>query len=66
MGKKESDLARRKAAECMALAARAHMEERSTVLMAMARSWMTLANQMDRLAGTRAKASPARATSRSR
>ena len=54
--KKESDLARKKAAECMALAARATMEERSTVLMAMARSWMTLANQMDRLAGTRAKA----------
>ena len=51
-------MARRKAAECMALAARATIEERSAVLMAMARSWMTLANQMDRLAGTRAKVSP--------
>lgn len=52
---KESNLARQKAAECMALAAKARLEERSAVLMAMARSWMTLANQMDRLEATRAR-----------
>ena len=57
MGKgKEGDLARKKAAECMALAAKSGIAERSTVLMAMARSWATLANQMDRLEGTRVKA----------
>lgn len=44
--------ARKKAAECMALAANESAEERSAVLMAMARSWMTLANQMDRLEAT--------------
>ncbi len=46
---KEGDSARKKAAECMALAAKASVEEHSNILRAMARSWMTLANQMDRL-----------------
>ena len=36
----------------MALAANESIEERSAILMAMARSWMTLANQMDRLEAT--------------
>ena len=57
---KEASLARKKAAECMALAAKDRTGERSTVLMAMARTWMTLANQIDRLEGTRAKAHPAK------
>ena len=43
------DAARKAAAECMALAAKEAAGERGSVLMAMARSWMTLANQMDRL-----------------
>ena len=44
--------ARKKAVECMALAAQEDAGERSAVLTAMARSWMTLANQMDRLEAT--------------
>jgi hypothetical protein len=36
----------------MALAAKEAAGERSAVLMAMARSWMTLANQMARLEAT--------------
>jgi hypothetical protein len=52
---KEAVSARKKAAECLSLAAKSRGEERSAVLMAMARSWMTLANQMDRLEATRAK-----------
>ena len=43
-----ADAARLKSAECAALAAGAS-EKRSSVLLAMARSWLTLANQMDRL-----------------
>ena len=46
---KKGDSARKKSAECMALAAKAAVEERSNILRAMARSWMALANQMDRL-----------------
>jgi hypothetical protein len=46
------DAARKAAAECMALAAKEAAGERSAVLMAMARSWMTLANQMARLEAT--------------
>lgn len=61
---KDAALARKKAVECMALAAKARKEtrteERSAVLMAMARSWVTLANQMDRLEATSAKAKPAK------
>ena len=61
---KDAALARKKAVECMALAAKARKEtrteERSAVLMAMARSWVTLANQMDRLEATTAKARPGR------
>lgn len=52
---KDADAARRKAAECMALAAKGRNEERSAILMAMARNWMTLANQMDRLEAGRAR-----------
>jgi hypothetical protein len=55
---KDAVLARQKAVQCMTLAANARTEERSAVLMAMARSWITLANQMDRLEATRAKAHP--------
>lgn len=62
---KDADLARKKAAECMALAAKARIEERSAVLTAMARSWMTLANQMDRLEGTRAHANAVKRSGRS-
>lgn len=40
--------ARLKSAECTTLAADASVQ-RGTVLLAMARSWLTLANQMDRL-----------------
>ena len=52
---KEGDSARKKSAECMALAAKASVEERSNILRAMARSWMTLANRMDRLEATKIK-----------
>jgi hypothetical protein len=52
---KEAVSARKKAAECLALATKARGEERSAVLKAMARSWMMLANQMDRLEATQAK-----------
>ena len=62
---KDADMARRKAAECMALAAKTRLEERSSVLLAMARSWMTLANQMDRLDGTRARVPAGKRSARS-
>ena len=45
--------ARKQAAECMKLAANASCEERSEILRAMARSWLTLANQIDRLASNK-------------
>jgi hypothetical protein len=45
----DGDSARQQAAECMRLAGKASCEERSDILRAMARSWTTLANQMDRL-----------------
>jgi hypothetical protein len=61
---KDAVLARKKAVECMTLAAKAPVEERSAVLMAMARSWITLANQMDRLEATRAKINPGKRRSR--
>jgi hypothetical protein len=46
---RDGDSARKQAAECMKLAVKASCEERSDILRAMARSWTTLANQMDRL-----------------
>ena len=46
---KDGNAARKKAFECMTLAAEASSDERRDILRAMARSWMTLANQMDRL-----------------
>lgn len=61
---KDAASARKKAAECMAQAAEDRIQERSLILKAMARCWMTLANQIDRLEGTRAKARPARRSSR--
>jgi hypothetical protein len=45
----DGDSARKRAVECMALANKVSDEERSAILRAMARSWMTLATQMDRL-----------------
>ena len=49
---KDGDAARKKAADCMTLAAKASSDERRDVLRAMARSWATLANQMDRFEAT--------------
>ena len=49
----DGDSARKQAAECMKLAVKASCEERSDILRAMARSWTTLANQMDRLESNR-------------
>ena len=46
------DTARKKAADCMTLAAKASSDERRDMLRAMARSWATLANQMDRFEAT--------------
>lgn len=63
---KEAVIARKKAAQCVALAAREPMAERSAVLMAMARSWVTLANQMDRLECTRAPVDSAKRRVRKR
>ena len=57
--------ARKKAAECMARAANESIEERSAVLMAMARSWMTLANQMDRLEAMNILKRPSKRSGRS-
>ena len=45
---KGGDAARKKAADCMTLAAEVSSDERRDMLTAMARSWATLANQMDR------------------
>ena len=45
---KGGDAARKKAADCMTLAAEASSDERRDMLRQMARSWATLANQMDR------------------
>ena len=50
---KDGDAARKKAADCMTLAAKASSDERRDMLRAMARSWATLANQMDRFEATR-------------
>ena len=50
---KDGDSARKRAVECMALATKTSIEERSDILRAMARSWMTLAAQLDRLAATK-------------
>ena len=44
---KDGDAARKKAADCMTLAAKASSDERRDIFRAMARSWVTLANQMD-------------------
>ena len=49
---KGGDAARKKAADCMTLAAKASSDERRDMLRAMARSWATLANQMDRFEAT--------------
>lgn len=49
---KNGTTARKRAAECMALAAKATGQQR-TLLMAMARSWATLGNQIDRLSHIR-------------
>ena len=49
---KDGDAARKKAADCMTLAAKASSDERRDMLRAMARSWATLANQMDRFEAT--------------
>lgn len=49
---KDGDSARKKAVECMTLADKSSGEERSGILRAMARSWMTLATQFDRLEAT--------------
>ena len=43
------DSARKRAVECMTLANKTFTDERSEILRAMARSWVTLATQMDRL-----------------
>ena len=45
---KDGDAARKEAADCIMLAAEASSDERRDMLRAMARSWMTLANQMNR------------------
>ena len=50
---KNGKAARKKAADCMTLAAKASSDERRDMLRAMARSWVTLANQMDRFEATR-------------
>ena len=49
---KDGDAFRTKAADCMTLAAKASSDERRDVLRAMAPSWVTLANQMDRFEAT--------------
>ena len=49
---KDGNAARKKAVECMTLAAKASSDECRDILRAMARSWVTLANQMDRLEAT--------------
>ena len=51
----DGDSARKRAVECMTLAAKTSVKERSDVLRTMARSWMTLAIQMDRLEATKIK-----------
>ena len=48
----DGDAARKRAADCMTLATKASSDERRDMLRAMARSWATLANQMDRLDAT--------------
>ena len=45
---KDGKAARKKAFEFMTLAAKAPSDERRDILSAMARSWVTRANQMDR------------------
>ena len=45
---KDGNAARKKAFDCMTLAAKAPSDERREILRAMARSWVTRANQMDR------------------
>jgi hypothetical protein len=49
---RDADAARRSAVECIALANESTIGERSHILRAMARSWVTLAIQMDRLQAT--------------
>ena len=46
---KDGNAARKKAVEFMTLAAKAPSDECRDILRAMARSWVTLASQMDRL-----------------
>ena len=52
---KGGDAARKKAADCMTLAAKASSDERRDMLRAMARSWATLANQMDRFEASKVR-----------
>ena len=52
---KGGDAARKKVADCMTLAAEASSDERRDMLRAMARSWATLANQMDRFEATKVR-----------
>ena len=49
---KDGNAARKKAFECTTLAAKAPSDERRDILRAMARSWVTLANRMDRFEAT--------------
>jgi hypothetical protein len=49
---KDGKAARKKAFEFMRLAAKAPSDERRDILSAMARSWVTLANHMDRFEAT--------------
>ena len=49
---KDGNAARKKAFEFMTLAAKAPSDECRDILRAMARSWVTLASQMDRLEAT--------------
>jgi len=51
---KDGKAARKKAFEFMTLAAKAPSDERRDILRATARSWVTLANQMDRFEATSA------------
>lgn len=45
----DGNIARKEAATCMSLAAKSTGDEQRAVLRELARTWVTLANQMDRL-----------------
>ena len=63
---RDGNSARKQAVECMALATKSSVEERSEILRAMARSWMTLAIQFDRLEATKIRFKTNKASNRSR